>query len=172
MSMGVGSGKEKKQCVFAYPPIVSLTCLFWIKSIHVPDLPTCLLCVCLTGSVYCEEVDPEMTSVPALPKETNYLYARYNKIKKITAKDFRDVGEFFLTWLALAFSLTALFCWGNKYNYCGQDKGLPQRRAGGKQLLLFRINPESTSPKTFPNVKRHDIQTAMWSHDIVSSSVA
>ncbi|XP_076865407.1 osteoglycin, paralog a [Brachyhypopomus gauderio] len=55
------------------------------------DLPTCLLCVCLTGSVYCEEVDPDMTSVPALPKETAYLYARYNKIKKITAKDFGDI---------------------------------------------------------------------------------
>ncbi|KAI4885948.1 hypothetical protein NFI96_027872 [Prochilodus magdalenae] len=55
------------------------------------DLPTCLLCVCLTGSVYCEEVDPDMTSVPALPKETAYLYARYNKIKKITQKDFSDI---------------------------------------------------------------------------------
>ncbi|KAL7837603.1 hypothetical protein SRHO_G00273140 [Serrasalmus rhombeus] len=55
------------------------------------DLPTCLLCVCLTGSVYCEEVDPDMTSVPALPKETAYLYARYNKIKKITQKDFGDI---------------------------------------------------------------------------------
>uniref|UniRef100_A0A3B3QUW2 Mimecan n=1 Tax=Paramormyrops kingsleyae TaxID=1676925 RepID=A0A3B3QUW2_9TELE len=55
------------------------------------DLPTCLLCVCLTGSVYCEEVVPDMTSVPALPKETSYLYARYNKIKKITAKDFADI---------------------------------------------------------------------------------
>lgn len=62
---------------------------------HVPDLPTCLLCVCLTGSVYCEEVDPDMTSVPALPKETAYLYARYNKIKKITSKDFGNIGVFF-----------------------------------------------------------------------------
>ncbi|XP_010873260.1 osteoglycin, paralog a [Esox lucius] len=57
----------------------------------VTDLPTCLLCVCLTGSVYCEEVDPEMTAVPTLPKETAYLYARYNKIKKITNKDFADI---------------------------------------------------------------------------------
>ncbi|XP_030632255.1 osteoglycin, paralog a [Chanos chanos] len=55
------------------------------------DLPTCLLCVCLTGSVYCEEVSPDMTSVPALPKETAYLYARYNKITKITARDFSDI---------------------------------------------------------------------------------
>uniref|UniRef100_UPI0037E87090 osteoglycin, paralog a n=1 Tax=Semicossyphus pulcher TaxID=241346 RepID=UPI0037E87090 len=55
------------------------------------DLPTCLLCVCLTGSVYCEEVTPDMTSVPALPKETAYLYARFNKIKKISNKDFADI---------------------------------------------------------------------------------
>lgn len=54
------------------------------------DLPTCLLCVCLTGSVYCEEVFPDMTTVPTLPKETAYLYARFNKIKKISTKDFAD----------------------------------------------------------------------------------
>ncbi|KAM8930200.1 mimecan isoform 1-T1 [Pelodytes ibericus] len=52
------------------------------------DLPTCLACVCLSGSVYCEETDIE--EVPPLPKETAYLYARFNKIKKITAKDFSD----------------------------------------------------------------------------------
>ncbi|XP_055773787.1 mimecan-like [Salvelinus fontinalis] len=56
-----------------------------------PELPTCLLCVCLTGSVYCEEVVPEMTAVPTLPKETAYLYARYNKINKITNKDFAEI---------------------------------------------------------------------------------
>ncbi|KAM9813342.1 osteoglycin, paralog a [Neosynchiropus ocellatus] len=52
------------------------------------DLPTCLLCVCLTGSVYCEEVSPDMTTIPTLPKETAYLYARFNKIEKIRTKDF------------------------------------------------------------------------------------
>lgn len=55
------------------------------------DLPTCLLCVCLTGSVYCEEVSPDMTTVPTLPKETAYLYARFNKIKKIRTQDFSDI---------------------------------------------------------------------------------
>ncbi|XP_037534952.1 osteoglycin, paralog a [Nematolebias whitei] len=54
------------------------------------DLPTCLLCVCLSKSVYCEEVNPDMTTVPPLPKETAYLYARFNKIKKISKKDFSD----------------------------------------------------------------------------------
>lgn len=73
---------------------------------HVPELPTCLLCVCLTGSVYCEEVDPDMTTVPALPKETAYLYARYNKIRKITAKDFGDIGVFF----PFCFSVSVLKC--------------------------------------------------------------
>lgn len=57
------------------------------------DLPTCLLCVCLTGSVYCEEISPDLTAVPTLPKETAYLYARFNKIKKISAKDFEDFGK-------------------------------------------------------------------------------
>ncbi|KAL3978562.1 osteoglycin, paralog a [Oreochromis aureus] len=55
------------------------------------DLPTCLLCVCLTGSVYCEEVSPDMTSIPTLPKETAYLYARFNKIRKIKTKDFAEI---------------------------------------------------------------------------------
>ncbi|TRY93935.1 hypothetical protein DNTS_035535 [Danionella cerebrum] len=54
--------------------------------------PTCLMCVCLSGSVYCEEVSPDMTTVPMLPKETGYLYARFNKITKITSKDFENHG--------------------------------------------------------------------------------
>ncbi|KAF3697025.1 Mimecan Osteoglycin Precursor [Channa argus] len=58
----------------------------------VNELPTCLLCVCLSGSVYCEDVLPEMTAVPALPRETAYLYARFNKITKISNKDFADMA--------------------------------------------------------------------------------
>ncbi|XP_072455320.1 mimecan [Notamacropus eugenii] len=53
------------------------------------EMPTCLLCVCLSGSVYCEETD--IDAVPPLPKETSYLYARFNKIKKIMAKDFAEI---------------------------------------------------------------------------------
>ncbi|KAM6924582.1 osteoglycin, paralog b [Xenentodon cancila] len=56
------------------------------------ELPTCLMCVCLSGSVYCEEVSPDMTAVPSLPKETAYFYARFNKITKITNKDFADMA--------------------------------------------------------------------------------
>lgn len=56
------------------------------------ELPTCLLCVCLSGSVYCEEVFPDLSAVPSLPKETAYLYARFNKITKITNTDFADMA--------------------------------------------------------------------------------
>ncbi|XP_008301944.1 osteoglycin, paralog b [Stegastes partitus] len=56
------------------------------------ELPTCLLCVCLSGSVYCEEVSPDLSAVPSLPKETAYLYARFNKITKIKNKDFADMA--------------------------------------------------------------------------------
>ncbi|XP_051516751.1 mimecan-like [Myxocyprinus asiaticus] len=56
------------------------------------ELPTCLMCVCLTGSVYCEEISPDMTTVPPLPKETAFFYARFNKIKKIASKDFGDIA--------------------------------------------------------------------------------
>ncbi|KAK3547137.1 hypothetical protein QTP86_015599 [Hemibagrus guttatus] len=38
------------------------------------------------------EVSPDLKTIPALPKETTYLYARFNKITKITNKDFADVG--------------------------------------------------------------------------------
>ncbi|XP_070591883.1 mimecan [Erythrolamprus reginae] len=52
-------------------------------------LATCLLCVCLIRSMYCEEIDIE--SIPVLPKETGYLYARFNKIKKVKVSDFADI---------------------------------------------------------------------------------
>lgn len=58
------------------------------------EMPTCLLCVCLSGSVYCEEVDIDV--VPPLPKESAYLYARFNKIKKLTAKDFAEIRKLVL----------------------------------------------------------------------------
>uniref|UniRef100_A0A8D0GA79 Mimecan n=1 Tax=Sphenodon punctatus TaxID=8508 RepID=A0A8D0GA79_SPHPU len=53
------------------------------------DLPTCLLCVCICGSVYCEETDTE--AIPPLPKETAYLYARFNKIKRVAVADFAHI---------------------------------------------------------------------------------
>ncbi|KAM4048674.1 opticin-like [Anomaloglossus baeobatrachus] len=54
-------------------------------------LPTCLLCVCLSTSVYCDDVD--LTTLPSLPKETTYLYARFNKISHIQTKNFAGLDK-------------------------------------------------------------------------------
>uniref|UniRef100_A0A673SQV0 Opticin n=1 Tax=Suricata suricatta TaxID=37032 RepID=A0A673SQV0_SURSU len=55
------------------------------------DLPTCLVCVCLGSSVYCDDADLE--SIPPLPKTTAYLYARFNRIPRIRAGDFKGLTK-------------------------------------------------------------------------------
>lgn len=52
----------------------------------------CLLCVCLSGFVYCEEVDIDV--VLLLLKELVYFYVWFNKIKKLIVKDFVDMCKF------------------------------------------------------------------------------
>nr|XP_015198136.1 PREDICTED: epiphycan-like isoform X1 [Lepisosteus oculatus] len=54
-------------------------------------MPTCLLCVCLSTSVYCDDSDIE--HVPPLPKETTYFYARFNRIQTIRATDFLNLKK-------------------------------------------------------------------------------
>ncbi|XP_030640684.1 epiphycan [Chanos chanos] len=54
-------------------------------------MPTCLLCTCLGGSVYCDDL--KLESVPPLPKETTHFYARYNKITKINKSDFANLNK-------------------------------------------------------------------------------
>ncbi|XP_037593255.1 opticin [Cebus imitator] len=52
-------------------------------------LPTCLVCVCLGSSVYCDDIDLE--DIPPLPGRTAYLYARFNRISRIRAEDFKGL---------------------------------------------------------------------------------
>uniref|UniRef100_A0A8C4NLI4 Mimecan n=1 Tax=Eptatretus burgeri TaxID=7764 RepID=A0A8C4NLI4_EPTBU len=54
-------------------------------------LPTCLLCVCLRGSVYCD--DNKLTKIPSLPRDTSYFYARYNTITSVEKKDFEGLDK-------------------------------------------------------------------------------
>ncbi|XP_069489184.1 opticin [Ambystoma mexicanum] len=54
-------------------------------------LPTCLVCVCLGTSVYCDDAD--LLSIPKLPRETTYLYARFNQITRIRADDFTGLKK-------------------------------------------------------------------------------
>ncbi|XP_020782135.1 epiphycan [Boleophthalmus pectinirostris] len=54
-------------------------------------MPTCLLCTCLGGSVYCDDL--RLDSIPPLPKDTTHFYARYNRITKIHKSDFANMGK-------------------------------------------------------------------------------
>ncbi|XP_008051158.1 opticin [Carlito syrichta] len=54
-------------------------------------LPTCLVCVCLGSSVYCDDI--ELESIPPLPRATAYLYARFNRISHIRAEDFKGLTK-------------------------------------------------------------------------------
>ncbi|XP_060034605.1 opticin [Erinaceus europaeus] len=54
-------------------------------------LPTCLVCVCLASTVYCD--DAELDSVPPLPQTTTYLYARFNRISHIRVEDFTGLTK-------------------------------------------------------------------------------
>ncbi|XP_055454162.1 opticin [Psammomys obesus] len=54
-------------------------------------LPTCLVCVCLGSSVYCDDADLE--DIPRLPQMTAYLYARFNHISHIRAGDFKGLTK-------------------------------------------------------------------------------
>uniref|UniRef100_A0A3Q1I9S7 LRRNT domain-containing protein n=1 Tax=Anabas testudineus TaxID=64144 RepID=A0A3Q1I9S7_ANATE len=49
-------------------------------------MPTCLLCVCIGGSVYCEDIGLEQ--IPPLPKGTTHFYGRFNKIRHVKNTDF------------------------------------------------------------------------------------
>nr|XP_003220419.1 PREDICTED: opticin isoform X1 [Anolis carolinensis] len=60
-------------------------------SITDQGLPTCLICVCISTSVYCDDTDLE--HIPPLPLETTYFYARFNHISKIEASDFTGLAK-------------------------------------------------------------------------------
>ncbi|XP_043818805.1 opticin [Dromiciops gliroides] len=62
-----------------------------LNSLTAQGLPTCLVCVCLGTSVYCDDADLE--HIPPLPQETTYLYARFNHISRIQSGDFKGLRK-------------------------------------------------------------------------------
>ncbi|XP_037680938.1 opticin [Choloepus didactylus] len=54
-------------------------------------LHTCLICVCLSSSVYCD--DANLENIPPLPQTTTYLYARFNRISRVRAGDFQGLTK-------------------------------------------------------------------------------
>ncbi|XP_075030080.1 opticin [Calonectris borealis] len=69
------------------PKLQRLTTASPVRPAPVPPqgLPSCLLCLCIGTSVYCDDADLE--HIPPLPPETTYLYARFNRIGAIQASD-------------------------------------------------------------------------------------
>ncbi|XP_026092511.1 collagen alpha-2(IV) chain-like isoform X1 [Carassius auratus] len=69
-----------------------------LEGTGVPDIDidttgmgTCLLCTCLVGSVYCDDL--KLDHVPPLSKETTHFYARYNKIARIGKSSFANLNK-------------------------------------------------------------------------------
>ncbi|XP_077090554.1 epiphycan [Siphateles boraxobius] len=54
-------------------------------------MATCMLCTCLVGSVYCDDL--KLDRVPPLAKETTHFYARYNRIARISKSDFANLNK-------------------------------------------------------------------------------
>ncbi|XP_051528699.1 opticin [Myxocyprinus asiaticus] len=54
-------------------------------------MPSCLLCVCISGSVYCDDIG--LTQIPPLPKDTTHFYARFNIITEVKARDFINLNH-------------------------------------------------------------------------------
>ncbi|KAM9408376.1 opticin [Pholidichthys leucotaenia] len=82
--------KEKEEETLPTQSPVPVTLDFKGPGLFGPDtglgVPTCLLCVCISGSVYCDDMGLEQ--IPPLPRDTTYLYGRFNKIRHIKNTDF------------------------------------------------------------------------------------
>ncbi|XP_061688173.1 opticin [Syngnathoides biaculeatus] len=54
-------------------------------------MPTCLLCICIRGSVYCD--DTGLKQIPPLPKDTRHFYGRFNSIRHVRNNDFINLSR-------------------------------------------------------------------------------
>ncbi|KAL2090885.1 hypothetical protein ACEWY4_013148 [Coilia grayii] len=102
------------------------------------DMPTCLLCVCISGSVYCDDAD--LDHIPPLPKDTTHFYARFNKIQRVQTRDFVNLNQ-----------LKRIDLSGNQITTLEEDvfRSLPQL-----QDLLLSDNHLQTLPE-LPQTLRH-----------------
>ncbi|NWR77723.1 OPT protein, partial [Centropus unirufus] len=124
-------------------------------------LPSCLLCLCIGTSVYCD--DANLEHIPLLPPETTYLYARFNRIGAIRAGDFAglkklkriDLSSNFISWVdADAFCLLPSL----------QELILPENRLTALPELprsiirldarLNRIHSTGLRPQAFQDLKQ------------------
>lgn len=85
----------KEEMTLPTPPPAPVTLDFKGSGLFGPDtgmdMPTCLLCVCIGGSVYCDDMG--LDQIPPLPKETTHFYGRFNKIRHVKNTDFINLNK-------------------------------------------------------------------------------
>ncbi|KAM9859981.1 opticin [Aulostomus maculatus] len=105
-------------------------------------MPTCLLCVCIGGSVYCD--DTGLEQIPPLPKDTTHFYGRFNKIRHIKNTDFLNLNK-----------LQSIDLTGNQISEMDEDvfRSLPQL-----QELLLAENSLQAMSELPVTMKRVDLR--------------
>ncbi|KAM4625941.1 opticin [Polymixia lowei] len=105
-------------------------------------MPTCLLCVCLSGSVYCD--DSGLEQIPPLPKDTTHFYARFNNIRHVKNTDFINLNK-----------LRGIDLTGNQISGMDEDvfRSLPQL-----QELVLADNNLQALPELPASVRRVDLR--------------
>ncbi|XP_069007864.1 opticin isoform X1 [Embiotoca jacksoni] len=116
-------------------------------------MPTCLLCVCIGGSVYCDDMG--LHQIPPLPKDTRHLYCRFNNIRHVKNTDFINLDK-----------LKSIDLTGNQISGMDEDvfQSLPQL-----QELLLADNNLQMMPELPITMKRIDLRNNRLSSQGVHS---
>ncbi|KAK6321103.1 hypothetical protein J4Q44_G00080790 [Coregonus suidteri] len=102
----------------------------------------CLLCVCISGSVYCDDADLEQ--IPPLPKDTTHFYGRFNRIRHVKNTDFINLNK-----------LKRIDLTGNQISGLDEDafRPLPQL-----QDILLADNNLQALPELPPTLRYVDVR--------------
>ncbi|XP_055767856.1 opticin [Salvelinus fontinalis] len=128
------------------PPLAPVTLDFKGPGLFGPDtglgMPTCLLCVCISGSVYCD--DANLEQIPPLPKDTTHFYGRFNSIRHIKNTDFINLNK-----------LKSIDLTGNQISGVDEDafRPLPQL-----QDILLADNNLQALPELPPTLRYIDVR--------------
>ncbi|XP_040889120.1 opticin [Toxotes jaculatrix] len=116
-------------------------------------MPTCLLCVCIGGSVYCDDMG--LDQIPPLPKDTTHFYCRFNNIRHVKNTDFINLNK-----------LKSIDLTGNQISGMDEDvfRSLTQL-----QELLLADNNMKFMPELPVTMKRIDLRNnKLISHGVHS----
>ncbi|XP_058488248.1 opticin [Solea solea] len=105
-------------------------------------MPTCILCMCIGGSVYCDDMG--LDQIPPLPKGTTHFYGRFNKLRHVKNTDFFNLNK-----------LQSIDLTGNQIS--GMDEDVFHSLTQLQELLLADNNMQ-VLPELPVNLKRVDLR--------------